>query len=115
MNIVSRHHEDRAISTHCQGSPQRFLRLLDANGYDHDFFDLTGLFHADRLFDRNFIERVHRHFYIGKINTRSVRFYTYFNVIVDHALNRHQYLHQRYLSSVDDSELGAESFSLLLV
>ena len=97
VHVIGCNNQNRAVSTHGQSGTQGFLRLLHANRNNDDFVNLTSLFEANCLFDGNFVERVHRHFYVGKINTRSVRFDTYFYVVVDHALNRYQYLHGRFL------------------
>jgi len=65
-------------------------------------FDWPASFHADCLFDGKFRQTGSSTFYVGRSNTRAVRFDAYFSLVVDHALYRYSYLHERSLSSVDD-------------
>jgi hypothetical protein len=63
-----------------------------------DFLGFAGLFQANGLFDRDLVERVHRHLEVGKIDTRAVGLHTGFQVVVDHALHWHENLHDKLLS-----------------
>ncbi len=93
VNVIGGHNQDRAVRTHCQRRAQRFLRLLDADRHRDHLVSLAGFSQADGLFDGNLVKGVHRHFHIGKIDARSVRFDANLHVIVDHAFDRYEHLH----------------------
>ena len=97
MHIIRGHDQNGAVGAHGQRGAESFLRLLDADGDDHDLFGLARFLETDRFFDCDFVERVHRHFDIGEIDTASVRFDADLNVIVDHTFDRHEHLHWRGL------------------
>ena len=92
-------HKNGAVCTHGQRRAQRLLRLLHADRNSNDLVGLAGFFKADRFFHRNLVERVHRHFDIGEINTATVRFHADLHIVVNHAFDRHQYLHCSAFSS----------------
>jgi len=68
---------------------------LRADGNNDDFRCGAGLFQADSLFDGDFVEWVHRHFDIGEIDPGLVRFDADFHVVIDHAFDGHEDLHEQ--------------------
>ena len=61
---------------------------------DRDDFGGRALFlEPDGLFDGDFVERVDRHFHIGKVNARTVGFDANGDVEIDHPLDGDEDLH----------------------
>ena len=89
MYVFGCDHQDCAIRTHGQRRAEGLLVLFHTNRYCDHLIGLPRLFQADRLLDSDFVERVHRHFYIGQIDAATVRFNTDFHVIIDHTFDRH--------------------------
>ena len=94
VHIVGGHDQNRAVGPHGECGAQGFLRLLHADRDCDDFFDFARFTQADSLFDGDFVEGVHRHLYVSQIDTGTVRLDADLHVIVDHAFDRHQYLHR---------------------
>ena len=79
---------DAAVRAHGKGGADGFLVLgrPDRDG-DH-LVGSAGLFQAQRFLDRDLVERVHRHFHIGELDTAVVGLDAYLDVVVDHTLDR---------------------------
>ena len=74
-------------------SPQRFLRLVRSNRH-RDHFRRNALFtQTQRFFDGDFVKRVHAHFDIRQINTRTIGLNPRLYVIIDDPLNGDDDLH----------------------
>jgi hypothetical protein len=72
----------RSVSCACAGP-------IETN----DLFDLAGFLQTDCLFDRDFVERVHRHFHIRKLNARTVRLHADLHIVVDNPLDGDENFH----------------------
>ena len=92
-------HQDAAIGPHRKRGADRFLAFLRADRHGDDFRDDAFFLQTDGFFDADFVERVHRHLHVGKVDTRLVRFHPDFHVVVDDALDRDKHLHQSDLSA----------------
>ena len=79
--------QDAAVGAHGQRGAQRLLRLLRADGDDHDLGRLAGFLQPDRLFDGDLVERVHRHLDVGEFDARAVRLDADLDIVVDHPLD----------------------------
>ena len=88
-----RFHQDAAVGADGHGGAQGFLALRHAAGDGDHFSDLAGFFQAHRFFQRDLIERVHRHFDVGGIDASAVTLDADFDVIVDHAFDGYQDFH----------------------
>ena len=86
-------HQNGAVGAHGERGAQGLLRLLRADRHGDDFLGLAGLFQTQRLFDGDFVERVHRHFDIGKVNAGPIRLDADFDVVINDPFDRHQYFH----------------------
>ena len=85
--------EDGAVGAHGERGAQRLLRLLRPDRHDHDLFDLAGFLQPDRLLDADFVERVHRHLDVRKLDARAVRLDADPHVRIDNPLHGNQHLH----------------------
>ncbi len=52
---------------------QRFFGLGRTDRHDDHFLGLAGFLQPQRLFDRDLVERVHRHLDVGKLDAGTVR------------------------------------------
>src|SRR5690606_17549048 len=52
------------------------------------------LFKARGFFDGNFVKGVHGHFDISNIHSALIGLHAYFDVVINHTLDRYQYLHR---------------------
>ena len=89
--------QDCAISANGHGVAQRFLALQHASGDRNHFGGNTFFAQTNRLFNRDFAEWIHRHLDVGDVHTRVISLDAYFDVVVDNAFDRHQYLHTSLL------------------
>ena len=85
--------EDAAIGTHRKRVADRLLGLGGPDRHRDDLGCLAGLLEPDRLFDGDFIEGIHRHLDIGKLDARAVGLDPDLDVEIDDPLDRHQHLH----------------------
>ena len=90
---VRRLDEDAAVGADGESGADRLLRLCRPHGHDDDFRAAAFFLDADRLFDGDLTEGVHRHLHVGKIDARTVRLDANFDVVINDPLDRHQYLH----------------------
>ena len=95
---------DAAVSPHGQCRTDGFLILRWANRYNDHLFSTASLFQTKRLFNGNFIKRVHGHFYIGQFNAAIISFDAHLYVIINHPFYRDQNFHVILLISSNDSE-----------
>ena len=84
---------DTPVSTHRERGADGFLTLLNPDRNRDDLFSLTSLSQAERFFDGNFVERVHRHFDVGQFDTRLVGLDADLDVVIDDPLDGHEHLH----------------------
>ena len=69
--------------------------ILGVPEADRDDFRRNALFlESDRFFDRDLIERVHRHFDVGEINAGAVHLDARLDVVIDHSLDGDQEFHR---------------------
>ena len=93
LNSIIGHNQNCAVCAHGKRGAQGFLRLLRANCYG-DHLGRHALFaQAERLFDGDFVERVHAHLDVGKIDAAAIGFHPRFDVIVDHPFDGDDNLH----------------------
>ncbi|KLU34760.1 hypothetical protein AB595_22000 [Massilia sp. WF1] len=85
--------QDAAIGADRHAGTQGFLGLGHAAGHGHDLGNLAGFLQAGRLFQRDLIERVHRHFDVGDIDAAAVGLDADLDVVVDHAFDGYQDFH----------------------
>ncbi len=85
--------EDRAVSTHGERRTQRFLRLVRSDRHCDDFGRNALFTQTQRFFHRDFVKRVHAHFDIRQINTRTIGLNPRLNIIIDDPLNGDDDLH----------------------
>ncbi|SJM32112.1 hypothetical protein BQ8482_240050 [Mesorhizobium delmotii] len=85
--------QDGAVGTHGQRGAQRLLRLLRPDRDNDDLFRLAGLLQPDRLFDRDLVERVHRHLDVGEFHRRTVSLHTNLHIRIHNPLHGHKDLH----------------------
>jgi hypothetical protein len=76
-----------------QRSPQRFLAGSDAAGDRHDLRHHALFLEAHRLFHGDFVERIHRHLHVRRVDSRPIRLHPNLDVEVDDALDRDQDFH----------------------
>ena len=86
--------QNAAVGAHGEGRADGFGRLLRADRDGDDFSGFAGLFEADRFLDRDLVERVHRHFDVGELDTAPVGLDADFHVVVDHPLDRDEDFHE---------------------
>jgi hypothetical protein len=86
--------QNRAIGTHGQCGTQLLLGVGDADA-DRDDLDVrAALLDAQRLFERNFIERIHAHLDAIEHHAAAVGFDADAHVVIDDALDTdHDFLH----------------------
>ena len=87
LKLIIGFDQNAAIGTHCQSGANGFLRLCRADRNNNNFVCGSRLLQAHRFFNGNLTKRVHRHFDIGQINARLVRFDANFDIIVNHAFD----------------------------
>ena len=91
---ASRLHQDCPIRAHGQGGAQLLLRIGDADADGEDFGIATALLDAQRLFERDLIERIDAHFHAIQHDAAAVRFNPYAHVVIDDSLDTyHDLLH----------------------
>ncbi len=90
--------QDGAVGTHGERGAQRVLRLYGTDRDRDDLAGLAALLDADRLLDGDFVEGVHRHLDVGKVDAAAVRFDADLDVVVDDPFDRDQNLHAAILS-----------------
>ena len=90
--------KDAAIRAHCQTGTQRFRCSRWANRHNNHLIGLACLLEAQRFFDTDFVERIHRHFDVSEIHARTIRLHTDLHVVVNDTFNRHQNLHYVHLN-----------------
>ena len=86
-------HQDAAVGAHGERGADGLGRLLRADRNRDDLGRLAGFLQPDRLFDRDLVERIHRHLDVGKLDARAVRLDADFDVVVDDPFDGHQDLH----------------------
>ena len=74
MNVISGNDQDGTICAHSQRGTQSFLILLHTNRNRNHLIGLACFFEPDGLLNCDFVEGIHRHFYIGQIDAVAVRF-----------------------------------------
>ena len=84
---------DAAVGTHGKGGADRLLHLGQAQRDGDDFGCLAGFLEAYGLLDADFVERVHGHLDVGRLDAGSVSLDPNLDVEVDDALDRDQDLH----------------------
>ena len=92
--------QDAAIRADGERGAEGLLRLLHADGDDHDLGGHALLAQAHGLFDGDLVEGVHGHLHVGEIDAGLVGFHPNLHVVVDHPLDRDQDLHRRFVLSV---------------
>ena len=86
-------HQDAAVGAHGEAGADRVLRLRRADRDQHDLGRLAGFLQAQRLLDRDLVERVHRHLGVREIDAGAVGLHPRLDVRVDHPLHGHEHLH----------------------
>jgi hypothetical protein len=85
--------EDRAIGAHGKCGAQRLFGFRRTDGDDHDFLGLARFLQAQRFLNGDFVERIHRHLHISKLDARAIRLHADLDVIVNDPLHGHENLH----------------------
>ena len=85
--------EDAAIGAHRECGSDGVARLGRADRHDDDFARLAGFLLAQRLLDRDLVERIHRHLDIGEFDPRPIGLDANLDVVVDHPFHGHKDLH----------------------
>ena len=93
------HDVDGAVGPHGERRAQGFLRGLHAEADGDHFGGCLGFLQTNRFFDRDFVERVHRHLNVGSLDSRAVRLDADLHVVVDHPLNRDEDFHCKSLAN----------------
>ena len=86
-------HQDPAVGAHRERGADGLGRLLRADRHRDDLGRGAFLLQPDRLFDRDLVERIHRHLDVGKLDAGTVRLDANLDVEIDHPLDGHQYFH----------------------
>ena len=94
---------DAAIRAHGKAGSDGFLCLGRTNGYHHNFGCLAFFLQAQRFFNRNFVEWIHRHLDVGQFDARTIRLHADFHVVIDHTFDRHENFHERQPAKSSDS------------
>ncbi|CAE6875783.1 hypothetical protein R69746_08771 [Paraburkholderia aspalathi] len=103
LQVFARLDQDRAVRADCQRRAQRFLRLLDTRRHGDHFGRHACFAQTHGFFNRDFVERIHRHFHVRDVDARAVRFDPDFHVVVDDPLDCHQYLQSTLLHKIQPS------------
>ena len=85
--------EDAAVGAHGERGPDGLAGLGRADRDDDDFARLAGFLLAQRLLDRDLVERVHRHLDVGEFDARPIGLDANLDVVVDHPFHGHKDLH----------------------
>jgi hypothetical protein len=94
LKLVVGLHQDAAIGTHGERGADGFLRRGHPQGCYDDLAGLAGFLQANRFFDRDFVERVHGEFDIGRLDPGPIGLDPDLDVVIDDALDGDQYLHR---------------------
>ena len=94
LDIAFGLHQDAAVGAHGERGADGFRGLRRADRHHDDLGGLAGFLQAERFFDRDFVERIHRHLDVGEFDARAVALDADFDVVVDHPLYGHQNLHR---------------------
>ena len=93
LHVVVHLYVDAAVSAHGESGPQGFLRLLWADGYNHDFLNRAFFLQANGFFDRDFVEGVHAHLDVGEVDARAVGLDARLDVVIDHPFHGDEDFH----------------------
>ena len=93
VDAFRRFDEDGAIGTDSERGAERLLRLRRSDRDGDDFLGAAFFLEADRFFDGDFVEWVHRHLDVRQVDSRAIRLDANFDVVIDDALDRHNDLH----------------------
>ena len=85
--------QDAAVGAHRERGADGLGGLRRADRDGDNLGRLARFLEPDRFFDGDLVERIHRHFDIGKLDARAVRFDPYFHVLIDRPLDGHENLH----------------------
>ena len=85
--------EDAAVGAHGERGADGLARLRRADRDDHDLGRLAGFLLAQRLLDRDLVERIHRHLDVGEFDARPIGLDADLDVVVDHPFHGHEDLH----------------------
>ena len=85
---------DEPVGAHRKPGADGFGSLLRADRHHHNLGGLACLFQPQGFLDSDFVERIHRHLDIVQLDARSVALDADLDVVIDHALYRHQNLHR---------------------
>jgi hypothetical protein len=86
--------KDAPVGAHGERGADGFPRLRRPDGGADDLGRFAGFFQPDRFLDGNFVERVHRHFHVAKLDAGAVRLDPDFHVFVDRPFHGHQNFHE---------------------
>jgi hypothetical protein len=81
--------QDAAVGAHGERGADGLRRLRRSDRHRHYLGRLAGFLETDRFFDRDLVERVHRHLDVGEFDARAIRFDADFDVEIDHPLHGH--------------------------
>ena len=84
--------QDRAVRAHGEAGAQLLLRVRGADADDDDLAGAAFLLDAQRLFERDLVERVDAHLDAVGHDTRAVRLDADADVVVDDPFQAHQNL-----------------------
>ena len=79
-----------AVGAHGQRRAHRLGGLRRADRDDDHLGRLAGFLQAQRLLDRDLVERVHRHLDVGEFDAGSVGLDADLHVVIDHPLDGHR-------------------------
>jgi hypothetical protein len=82
-----------AVGAHGERSAQSFLGRSPTDGDGDDLRPVSALTQAQRLLDRDLVERVHRHLEIGEVDPGAIRLHPNLHIGIDHAFHRDEDLH----------------------
>src|SRR6478672_6526077 len=91
-------HQNGAVGAHGERGAKRVLRFDRADRHGDHLGRLPALLDANRLFDGDLVERVHRHLDVGEVDPGAVRLDANLDVEVDDTLHRNENLHAAILS-----------------
>src|SRR5581483_10420596 len=85
--------QNGAVGAHGERRAQSVLRFGAADRDGDDLCGLAALLDADRLLDGDFVERIHRHLDVGKVDAAAVGFDADLDVCIDDPFYGNEYFH----------------------
>ncbi len=83
-------HQDAAVGAHGERGADGLGGLRRADRHRDDFGRLAGFLQADRLFDGDLVERIHRHLDVGEFDAGAVGLDPDFDVVIDNPFDGHR-------------------------